>query len=52
MDERIFEIKITADTSEFEESIDSCIAKVKELIQLFKQTDKLLDDNIRSQSQT
>ena len=41
-------IKLTADTSEFEKSVDNCIAKVKELIQLCGQADKLLSDDIRN----
>lgn len=40
-------VKISADTTEFEKSMDRCIAKAKELIQLCKQVGKLFDEDIR-----
>ena len=42
-------IEIVADTSKFKQSVDECIEKVKELIQLCEQTDKLFSGDIRNQ---
>lgn len=42
-------IEIVADTSKFKKSVDECIEKVKELIQLCDQTDKLFSGDVRNQ---